>query len=104
MEDDNRADGAFSLAPRNRAPLGVKTTNAKAKSFQTPGPPIVANDAEKSIQKGATTRKVKPRVSHAELTKLEILGDKDELDEREIEYMPPKPKGIVGQVTYISYI
>lgn len=80
------------MGPRSRAPLGMKTTNAKTKAFQTPAPGS-ENDLGKTNQKSVSARKPKPRVSHAEMTKLEILGDKDELEEREIEYMPPRPKG-----------
>ena len=80
-------------APRTRAPLGMKTTNAKAKAFQTPAPPPADNDLGKTNQKTLSARKAKPRVSHAEMTKLEILGDVDVLEEREIEYMPPRAKG-----------
>ena len=80
--------------PRTRAPLGVKTTNAKAKAFQTPAPAQMGGDLGKTSQKSASTRKPKPKTSHPETTKLEdILADKEALDEREIEYMPPKPKG-----------
>lgn len=71
----------------------MKTTNAKAKAFQTPAPAATDNDLGKSNQKSVSARKAKPRVSHAEMTKLEVLGDKDELEEKEIEYMPPRPKG-----------
>lgn len=78
---------------RTRAPLGMKTTNAKTKVFQTPAPQPADDDLGKQNQKSVSARKAKPRVSHAEMTKLEVLGDKDELEEREIEYMPPRAKG-----------
>ena len=74
--------------------MGMKTTNAKAKAFQTPAPPKFAEDNDKHLQKSALARKPKPRVSHAETTKLEVLGDKDGLEEREIEYMPPRVQGL----------
>ena len=83
----------FFLGPRTRAPLGAKTTNAKARAFQTPAPPVVDHDAGKPNQKSASARRPKPRISHAEMTKLEVLGDKDELEEKEIEYMPPRGQG-----------
>ena len=73
----------------------MKTTNAKAKAFQTPVPPPADNNPGKSGQKSVSARKAKPKVSHAEMTKLEVLGDKDELAEPEIEYMPPRPKGLL---------
>ena len=71
----------------------MKTTNAKAKAFQTPAPPPAENDLGKTNQKSMSARKAKPRISHAEMAKLEVLGDKDVLEEREIEYMPPRAKG-----------
>ena len=80
--------------PRNRAPLGAKTTNAKAKAFQTPAPAQNENDLGKTVRKSVSARKPKPKTSHPETTKLEdILADKEALDEREIEYMPPPAKG-----------
>ncbi|KAL8856640.1 MAG: hypothetical protein Q9178_006796 [Gyalolechia marmorata] len=81
------------MGPRNRAPLGAKTTNAKAKAFQTPAPAQNENDPNKTIRKSVSARKPKPKVSHPETTILDdILADKEALDEREIEYMPPKPQ------------
>lgn len=81
------------LGPRNRAPLGLKTTNARAKAFQTPAAPGTDNALDKTTQKSGTARKPKPRVNHAEMSKVEVLGQPDETDETEIEYMPPKPEG-----------
>lgn len=82
----------YMTGPRTRAPLGQKTTNAKAKGLQTPGAPL-DNDLGKSKQKSAsaTARKPKPRVSTAERVKVDVLADVD-LEEREIEYMPPRVK------------
>ncbi|KAL8795752.1 MAG: hypothetical protein Q9195_001804 [Heterodermia aff. obscurata] len=82
------------MGPRNRAPLGLKTTNAKTKAYHIPTPASVEDVPDKSPQKSASTRKSRPRVSHAQMTKLDILGDLDELGEREIEYMPPPPKSL----------
>ena len=80
------------LATRTRAPLGMKTTNAKMKAFQTPAP-IKQDGLGDKKQKSVSARKAKPRVSHAEMTKLDIPGDHETVEERDIEYMPPKPKG-----------
>lgn len=71
----------------------MKTTNAKAKALQTPAPQPVDNDLGKPNQKSASIRKAKPRVSYTEIIKLEVLGDKDELEERETKYIPPRAKG-----------
>ncbi|KAL9026757.1 MAG: hypothetical protein Q9196_004627 [Gyalolechia fulgens] len=93
-----RGDGkAFitPMGPRTRAPLGAKTTNAKAKAFQTPADAPIDNGLGKTNQKTASTRKPKPKALQPERTKLEdILADKEALDEREIEYIPPRPKDL----------
>ena len=67
----------------------------KAQAFKTPAPSQQGDDIEK-IQKSATARKSKARVSHAEMTKVEVFGDKDNLEERDIEYGPPRPPGKPG--------
>ena len=85
---------ALVLGTRNRAPLGAKTTNAKTKAFQTPAPAPIDGGQGKTVQKSVSARKPKPKVSHPETTKLEdILADKEALAGKEIEYMPPNPKG-----------
>ncbi|KAH0541920.1 hypothetical protein FGG08_003640 [Glutinoglossum americanum] len=87
------------LGPRNRAPLGMKTTNAKAKAFQTPlaqggDDRFEKTQADEKIQQqSATARRIKPISSQTDGSKLEVRGVKVSKDEeREIEYMPPKPK------------
>ncbi|KAL8886283.1 MAG: hypothetical protein Q9192_006510 [Flavoplaca navasiana] len=83
------------MGPRNRAPLGAKTTNAKAQAFQTPASAQNEIDLGKTVRKSVSARKPKPKTSHPETTKLEdILADKEALDEREIEYMPPPAKDL----------
>lgn len=67
----------------------MKTTNAKAKALQTPAPVALDDDAGNKISKSATARKPKLRISHAEPSNIDVLGDSNELEEREIEYMPP---------------
>lgn len=68
----------------------MKTTNAKAKAFQTPAGPALEKELEKSQPKQTTTRKVK-RVIHADSVKLDVHGDESPLRERDVEYCPPRP-------------
>ncbi|KAL8944493.1 MAG: hypothetical protein Q9216_000403 [Gyalolechia sp. 2 TL-2023] len=83
------------MGPRTRAPLGAKTTNAKAKAFQTPAAAQMGDQLGKTNQKTVSTRKPKPQAMYPETTKLQdVLADKEALDEREIEYMPPRPKDL----------
>lgn len=72
--------------------MGAKTTNAKAKAFMTPAVPAKDENA-KASKNSVSARKPKSKVAHAEMTKIEVLGDKDEPEVPDIEYMPPRPKG-----------
>lgn len=71
----------------------MKTTNAKAKAFQTPVGPETDKAPEKTQLRPTSTRPLRQKISHAETIKLEIHGDEpDPLVEREVEYCPPKPR------------
>ncbi|KAI9754213.1 MAG: hypothetical protein M4579_004810 [Chaenotheca gracillima] len=92
------------MGPRSRAPLGAKTTNVKARPFQTPGPSSregMNKSKEKPQQQKPlhTSRKPKPQISPARTTKVELQDAQEELqmendDDREIEYMPPRPQDL----------
>lgn len=73
-----------------RAPLGMKTTNAKARAFQTPAPTLPIGTIKQRSAKRGSSRKVKKS------TPLPVPATQEETlpvdDERDIEYMPPKPK------------
>ena len=103
-------------APRDRAPLGVKTTNAKTKPFATPaalltnGKPLQTAQQHKTpAQQRASSRKSKLKVHHSPR---EVFEDDDPLSvsarpqagnadartddignesEPEVEYCPPQP-------------
>ncbi|KAL6709678.1 hypothetical protein ACN47E_001106 [Coniothyrium glycines] len=67
--------------PRMRAPLGMKTTNAKSKAFQTPAPLSASGKTQK-----ASPRLRRPKVKvHQPDVEAETQDDVPE-----IEYMPPK--------------
>jgi hypothetical protein len=69
----------------------MKTTNAKAKVFQTPAGPETDRAPEKTQLKPTSTRPLRQKISHVETVKLEIHGDEpDPLEEREPEYCAPK--------------
>ncbi|KAI8965666.1 hypothetical protein F5Y11DRAFT_344265 [Daldinia sp. FL1419] len=82
----NRANLATPSGPRSRAPLGDKTTNAKAKGSQTVN--------AKSQGKAPGTIRPKQKQPQAELQKLVVHTETDPLSEEEIEYCPPKPKDL----------
>lgn len=85
-----------TVGPRNRAPLGMKTTNAKAKGFQTPAPAGDRLKPEKTNRKSSTAQKVKKAAPVVQLAQPEALSKLDEDDVPDVEYAPPKPAGKKG--------
>ncbi|KAK3945793.1 hypothetical protein QBC46DRAFT_301939 [Diplogelasinospora grovesii] len=84
-----------------RAPLGNKTTNAKAKAGQqaTLGVKDIVREFEKTTIKPANTQ-LRPQqgAPKVESSRLEVHTDKTPLDEEdEVEYCPPKPKDLPYQ-------
>ena len=77
------------VEPRTRAPLGAKTTNAKARTGQTGGVKSMVKDIEKTQLKQPTALKPKPKSS----LQIEVKNDqKEALDNgEEPEYAPPRP-------------
>ncbi|KAF2166449.1 hypothetical protein M409DRAFT_23089 [Zasmidium cellare ATCC 36951] len=75
--------------PRTRAPLGNKTTNAKA--FQTPAP-LLAPDKPKDGDRPSSTKPTSPRLRRSKIkvheTAENVLAQDPE--ERDVEYMPPR--------------
>ncbi|KAF1914907.1 hypothetical protein BDU57DRAFT_453586 [Ampelomyces quisqualis] len=67
--------------PRTRAPLGMKTTNANSKAFQTPAP----------LGSSAKTQKISPRLRRPKVKvhQPEAAAESED-DVPEVEYMPPK--------------
>jgi hypothetical protein len=74
---------------KNRAPLGAKTTNLKTKNNQTPAPfgTIKTNRRQSTAQK----KKAAPVVHQAQP---KVHKDSTADDIPDIEYMPPKPRGM----------
>ena len=76
--------------PLNRAPLGNKTTNAKAKAYQTPLQPKAEN---KLVLQTPEIKSRSPRLRRAKVKVYQPAPTttKEDDSEPEIEYMPPKP-------------
>ncbi|KAM0721665.1 hypothetical protein Q7P37_002590 [Cladosporium fusiforme] len=69
--------------PRNRAPLGNKTTNARANAFQTPAAP--------PVQDQLSAKPTSPRMRRSKVKVLQSQVETQDVDaEREVEYMPPR--------------
>ena len=74
----------------------MKTTNAKATSFQTPGANGSVMKSLKANRRNSTAQKIrKTRLTLQEnqIDTTDKVADEDDIPE--IEYMPPKPQGIV---------
>ncbi|PWY69558.1 hypothetical protein BO70DRAFT_432510 [Aspergillus heteromorphus CBS 117.55] len=91
-----------SADPRHRAPLGMKTTNAKARGLQTPAPPGGTVKPEKTIRRGSTQR-VKKFSPFVEQSRPEVQTRPVKDDVPDIEYMPPKPKDLPDYPDDITY-
>ncbi|KAL4881401.1 hypothetical protein BJY04DRAFT_188835 [Aspergillus karnatakaensis] len=87
---------------RHRAPLGMKTTNAKAKILQTPGAPAGTIKPERTVKKGSTQR-VKKFSPFVEQPQQEVQVQPLQDDVPDIEYMPPKPKDLPDYPDEITY-
>jgi hypothetical protein len=72
--------------PRNRPALGVKTTNAKANVFKTPGNPNIEPSPLKT-QKTGSPRLRRPKLK---VHKAEVIEAESSDDDVDYEYMPPK--------------
>ncbi|KAF5671529.1 hypothetical protein FHETE_4099 [Fusarium heterosporum] len=96
----NKGNGARQamvtpMGTRNRAPLGNKTTNAKAKNGQLAGVKNIVKDIEQTQLKPTAQ---KPKQRPVDLGPLEIRLKEEqktvEQQEEEPEYAPPKPKDL----------
>ncbi|KAF7548603.1 hypothetical protein G7046_g8611 [Stylonectria norvegica] len=80
------------LDTRNRAPLGNKTTNAKAKAGQTGGVKGIVKELEKTQLKPTATQKNKQKSAELAPTDFEVRErQKPSEEEEEPEYAPPRP-------------
>lgn len=70
----------------------MKTTNAKAKGLATPAAPLGTVKPGKSNRKVSTVKKV---INNAPVKSAEpeLSQEQPDVEDRDIEYMPPKPQG-----------
>ena len=72
--------------PRNRAPLGNKTTNAKVTAFKTPAAPAT-QEKPSAKQSSPRMRRAKIKIHEAEAV---TSAHDDGEEEPEVEFMPPR--------------
>ncbi|KAF4213350.1 hypothetical protein CNMCM8980_000660 [Aspergillus fumigatiaffinis] len=97
-----KANETLAIEPRNRAPLGMKTTNAKARGLQTPAAPAGTIKPEKT-NKRTSTQKIRKFSPLVDQPKIEVQGEESQDDVPDIEYMPPKPKELPDIPDDITY-
>ncbi|KAH1500323.1 hypothetical protein LV164_003133 [Aspergillus fumigatus] len=97
-----KANETPTIEPRNRAPLGMKTTNAKARGLQTPAAPAGTTKPEKT-NKRISTQKIRKFSPLVDQPKVEVQGEESQDDVPDIEYMPPKPKELPDIPDDIAY-
>ncbi|OJJ81160.1 uncharacterized protein ASPGLDRAFT_50691 [Aspergillus glaucus CBS 516.65] len=83
---------------RQRAPLGMKTTNAKAK---TPAP--IGTSKPERTNRRTSTQKVKKIAPFVQQSEPETAAKSIQDDVPDIEYMPPKPKELPDLPDDIKY-
>ncbi|KAK8158870.1 hypothetical protein BKA80DRAFT_311743 [Phyllosticta citrichinensis] len=71
--------------PRNRAPLGMKTTNARAKAFVTPAPKTVEPGSAKTGARNSAPRLQRSKVK---VHQASPQAHASQHEERDVEYMP----------------
>ncbi|KAM0265467.1 hypothetical protein ACHAPA_007775 [Fusarium lateritium] len=95
FQDKGHYTKDVSTGTRNRAPLGNKTTNAKAKNGQLAGVKNIVQDIEQTQLKPTAQ---KPKQRSVDLAPLEIRLKEEqktiEQQEDEPEYAPPRPKDL----------
>ncbi|KAJ5902305.1 hypothetical protein N7495_002833 [Penicillium taxi] len=91
------------MAPRNRAPLGMKTTNQKAKGLQTPAPFGGTQKPEKTNRRTSTAQKIKKAAPVVQQAQSQVFTEAIDDDIPDIEYMPPKPKDLPDFPDDITY-
>ena len=93
---DVGADSVHAEPRTTRAPLGNKTTNAKARTGQAAGVKSIVNNLEKTQAKPTTLKSQRHGTVNVESSKLGVHVDKTgPLEEEEdIEYAPPRVKDI----------
>lgn len=92
--------------PQTRAPLGQKTTNAKAQPFKTPGPIQQNTKAHQNARLTSTTRRSarsKIHIAPPEPVEADVLAQEEEDDEPDYGYAPPKPIELPDPPLEITY-
>ncbi|CAG8903925.1 unnamed protein product [Penicillium egyptiacum] len=103
QENGKPANNAF-MTPmvRDRAPLGMKTTNLKANNLQTPAPFGGATKQPKTNRRQSTAQKIRKAAPVTQQAQTKVHVDAAD-DVPDIEYMPPKPRDLPDLPDDVTY-
>ncbi|CAG8192952.1 unnamed protein product [Penicillium olsonii] len=99
LENGKPPKDAF-ITPMDRAPLGMKTNNPKAKNLQTPAP---FGGTIKTNRRQSTAQKLKKAAPITQQPQLKVHSDVPVDDVPDIEYMPPKPRDLPDLPDDVTY-
>ena len=91
------------VGPRNRAPLGAKTTNAKALAFKTPAAKQQTIQPLKSARQSSARRSLKSKITIASSEPVSDVLAQDDDNLPEPEYAPPNPIELLDPPMDIPY-
>ncbi|KAJ5782758.1 hypothetical protein N7457_004532 [Penicillium paradoxum] len=103
-QDGKAAINAF-VTPmvKDRAPLGMKTTNLRANNLQTPAPFGGTTKQPKTNRRLSTAQKIKKAAPVAQQPQTKVLNEVVLDDVPDIEYMPPKPTDLPDLPDDVTY-
>ncbi|KAG0161348.1 hypothetical protein PDIDSM_8882 [Penicillium digitatum] len=103
-QENGKAGNAF-MTPmvKDRAPLGMKTTNLKANNLQTPAPFGGITKQAKTNRRQSTAQKIRKAAPVAQQAQTQVHIDTSADDVPEIEYMPPKPRDLPDLPDDVTY-
>ncbi|KAJ5327764.1 hypothetical protein N7452_008154 [Penicillium brevicompactum] len=93
-------DAFITPMVKDRAPLGMKTNNPKAKNLQTPAP---FGGTIKTNRRQSTAQKLKKAAPVTQQPQLKVHTDAVVDEVPDIEYMPPKPKDLPDLPDDVTY-
>ncbi|KAJ5952472.1 uncharacterized protein N7479_010885 [Penicillium vulpinum] len=103
QENGKLANAFMTPMVKDRAPLGMKTTNLKANNLQTPAPFGGTTKQPKTNRRQSTAQKIRKAAPAAQQAQAKVHIDAVVDDVPDIEYMPPKPRDLPDLPDDVTY-
>ncbi|CDM30953.1 hypothetical protein DTO013E5_403 [Penicillium roqueforti] len=103
-QDNGKPGNNAFMTPmvRDRAPLGMKTTNLKANNLQTPAP-FGGTKQPRTNRRQSTAQKIRKAAPVTQQAQAKVHIDAAADDVPDIEYMPPKPRDLPDLPDDVTY-